>query len=32
MADIVMVKNGLEAIQRQFGPLGFSFKPTDHED
>jgi len=25
MADIVLVKNGLEAIQRQFGPAGFSF-------
>jgi 4-hydroxy-2-oxoheptanedioate aldolase len=32
MADIVMVKNGLEAIQREFGPLGFSFKSTDDDD
>ncbi len=24
-ADILMVKNGLEHIQRQFGPLGFTF-------
>lgn len=24
-ADILMVKNGLEAIRRNFGPLGFSF-------
>jgi 4-hydroxy-2-oxoheptanedioate aldolase len=25
MADIVLVKNGLEAIQKQFGPAGFTF-------
>jgi 4-hydroxy-2-oxoheptanedioate aldolase len=24
-ADILMVKNGLEDIQRRFGPLGFTF-------
>lgn len=26
-ADIIMVKNGLEAMQRQFQPLGFTFAP-----
>ncbi len=25
-ADIVLIKNGLEAIQKQFGPLGFEFE------
>ena len=27
-ADIIMVRNGLEAIRRGFGPLGFSFDGT----
>lgn len=30
MADIVMVRNGLDTIQKQFAPLGFTFEPKLH--